>query len=77
MEFAATALRDDSEVVMAALGAGGYGDAWRFASRRLRDDAGLAFAAVAWHGAPLAHASRRLRGDRAFLLRVAAHGTWK
>jgi hypothetical protein len=73
LEFASESLRGDAEVVLAAMdrGAGGFGDALQWASRALRDDEALCFAAMSRHGAASHWASRRLRGDRTFRLRLA------
>lgn len=74
LEYATPELRDNEEVVRAALGH--TWQALEAASERLRDDKDIVMAAVCQEGGygALEWASERLRCDRGIVLRAIAHG---
>ena len=71
MEFASTRLRDDRDVVLAAVD--DWGNALRFASTRLCDDRDVVLAAVDDWGDPLQFASTRLRDDHEIVLTAVSN----
>lgn len=66
IRYASERLRDDRELVMAAVSQ--HHEALKYASERLRDDRELILAAVSHHWNALKYASERLKDDREVVL---------